>query len=622
MILKLQEGGFVPPFVSYTPVIVQDKRTLDSVEEESKDSTTKSATGDITMKDTLKMIQDMIKGLPSDQAVAINQIMPLFQAPLSKWAPQSSQDLATKYLYALNTLSNLEFNKNQYDAALDIAKSKDSLNEAAITSTGYVYCVNVKDKNDFKLLRPEDIAKNRNYRPITNQDLLYMRANNKDLAFNNEILGAVNGSTSIKEITDYIQKCITGLGSSSQESNSYVSVESGKLLKGLKDFQDAVQQSGNYNSTVQDLYNGKLITKDQAEQAQKALAYIYQSLPENMRSLLKIRTNTGTDKEAFNLLSLLVNSKTSTEQAFELKLEEAPDKDKSNKNQNDLSSISLDPVSLMLKGYGQKNSFTIQTAEGASNGIQIPTVQMPITKQGHSIGISSLQDVSTSDFAGALDFSNAFMGDAQILQAGMQNIAIDGTAIYAAYLPLDLAYYNQTGKKRPDIALLGRYKQAQDEIKSKGITNPQQINAVYRNHQLPIMYSPNGDVLTNYIKFGILNGTALDTAFEDNAEFAKYLNETSDQNTINGTLNVLNKDRGKDNKVEYDTKSWWDSVSPVFNDYTHVYKGTIFMPINDDYFTSAIAAGASPTIKQAEVIEARQQATARTKGYVNPGPLK
>ena len=114
MIFKFQRGGAMPPFVSYTPVIVQDKRTLGDSEQETKSS---SDTGEITQKDTLKMIQEMLKGLPSDQQIAMKQVAPLFQAPLSKWEPASSQSIATKYLKALNTLSTLQFNKEQQDKA-------------------------------------------------------------------------------------------------------------------------------------------------------------------------------------------------------------------------------------------------------------------------------------------------------------------------------------------------------------------------------------------------------------------------------------------------------------------------------------------------------------------------
>jgi hypothetical protein len=36
---------------------------------------------------------------------------------------------------------------------------------------------------------------------------------------------------------------------------------------------------------------------------------------------------------------------------------------------------------------------------------------MPITKKGGGIGMAPLSDVASSDYAGYLDFSNAFMGD-------------------------------------------------------------------------------------------------------------------------------------------------------------------------------------------------------------------
>lgn len=618
MIFKFQQGGAMPPFVSYTPVIIQDKRTLGTGEEESSEKSSKN-TGQITEKDALGMIKEMLKGLPSDQSIAMKQIAPLFRGPLSRWDTSSSTSIASKYLKALNTLSTLEFNKDQYDKSLEIAKSKDSLNEAAITSTGYVYCVNVRDKTDFRMMRPEEIAKSKEFRPITNQDILYMRAYKPELAFNAEILGVVNSGTSMKEITNYIQTCIQGLGSNQVINNSYASVDQGKLLKGLQDFQQAAQSSGNYDASIQDLYKGKLMTKDQATQAQQALIYIYKSLPENMRALLKLRTNNGTQEEALNLVGTLVNSKTSTEQSFDLDLETPKTKDA--KNSQDINKFAANPLTLMLAGFGQKNNFVIQTAAGGSNGIWIPTVQMPIQKNGSNIGIASLQEVASSDFAGSLDFSNVFMGDSQIPQSGMQNIAIDGTALYMAYLPLDVAYYNQTGKKRPDIALLGRYKQAQQEIKDKNIKNPQQINNIYNKYSLPIMYDGKGDVLNNYIRFGIINGTALDTAFADKTEFAPYLTETTDQNTINGVLNILNKGRSKEDKIKYDAKSWWDGFSPVFNDYTHVFKGTIFIPVNDDFITAATSTGDTLTIGQAQAIEARQQAAQRIKGYINPGKL-
>ena len=623
MIFKFQQGGTTPPFVAYQPVIVSDKRTTATQEEALAAKATKdSASGELTSKDLYTMLKEKLKGLPSDVNIAMNQLKQLEQLTQMDFDGSFTQNIESKYLSTLQTMNNLSFSRDQYDKAMETVKSNGGLNEAAIDQYGQVYVTNGKD---FKLMSPEE-AKQSGWTIVTNQDLLYMRANDASLAGNDKILNVVNNGIGIDKITEYIQKCIQGLGASKSEENLYANVNAGTILKGLNDFKQAVAQSGNYDATIQDLYSGKLMTKDSAEQAQQALAYIYRSLPNNMKSLLKTRTEGGTDDEALTMIGQLISSKTSPEKSFDLKLEDTAlnHQEKSSKGDKDPHSVdglSMNPVAMLQAGYGQKNEFTIQTAAGASNGIQIPTVQMPITKNGEGIGMASLSDVASSDYAGYLDFSNAFMGDVQIPQAGMQNIAIDGTALYTAYLPLDIQYFNETGQKRPDIAMLGRYKQAQNEIRQSGTKDPRQINAIYKNHNLPVMYGPNGDVLTNYIKFGIVNGTALDNAFGDEAKVADYLSETTDKNTIANTLNILNKGRGEKNKVEYDEKSWWDSISPVFNDYTHVYKGTIFMPINDDYFTYSAAAGSKPTTAQAEMIEARQQAANRTRNYVNPGQL-
>ena len=622
MIFKFQQGGVTPPYVAYQPVIVSDKRTT-STSEMAEKVATDSEKGKLSDKDLYTMLKEKLKGLPSDVEEAMTKIQQVENIAKMDFDGSLSQNLSFKYLNALKTMNNLTFSREQYDKAMENVKSNGGLNEVAINQYGQIY---MTDGKNFELMTPEE-AKQSGWQAVTNSDLLYMRANSTNFANKDEIFNVVNNGIGIDKVTDYIQKCIQNLGASKTEETLYANVTAGNILKGLNDFKQAVAQSGNYDATIQDLYSGKLISKDSAEQAIQALSFIYQSLPVNMKSLLKTKTENGTDDEAKVLVGQLISSKTSPEKTFELKLEDQAidhqeKEGKDGKNPYSIKGLNMDPMTMMLAGYGQKNNFVIQTAAGVSNGIKIPTVQMPITKNGKDgIGMTSLIDVASSDFAGYLDFSNAFMGDVQIPQAGMQNIAIDGTALYTAYLPLDIQYFNETGKKRPDIAMLGRYKQAQDEVNQLKTKDPNKINAIYRNHNLPIMYSPNGDVLTNYIKFGILNGTALDSAFEDNVQMADYLTETTDKNTIANTLNILNKDRGEKNKIDYDEQSWWDSISPIFNDYTHVYKGTIFMPINDDYFTYSAAAGSSPTTAQAEMIEARQQAANRTRNYVNPGQL-
>lgn len=607
MIFKFDQGGWMPPLASYTPVIVSDKRVPTTTQETSSKSE-----GGLTNKEIFSMIKDRFKGLPSDQQAVMAKLSPIF-APTNIWDPSTTASTESKYLQALNAVANLEFNLNQYNTVYNHLQEKGGLNEAAMDGYGNVY---VTDGKSYKLMTPEE-AKKSKLHIVTNANLLYERANNISLAMNNDILRITNNGTSQEQITDYIQKCIQNLGATNTNETLYANVTAGQMLKGLSDFQKAVQESGNYDASLHDLYSGKYMTKDATEQAKQALNYIYDTMPVNMKTLLKMQTKNGTDNEAREMVGALIISKTSPEREFILK-KEAAASDKESK-EGSIEKMALDPVSMLQAGYGQKNQFTIQTAAGANNGIEIPTVSMPITQGGKALGMTTLANVATSDYAGYLDFRNAFMGDVQIPQAGMQNIAVDATALYTAYLPIDMQYFAETNKIRPDIAMLGRYKQAQAEINQSNTKDPVKINTIYKKYNLPIMYSPNGDVLTNYTKFAIINGTALDNAFNEDADFADYLTETSDKNDIANTISILNKDRSSKDKVKYDEKSMFDSIFGT--NYTHVYKGTIFMPINDDYFTAVATTGNYPTTKQAENIEARQQAVARTKGYVNPGQL-
>jgi hypothetical protein len=51
---------------------------------------------------------------------------------------------------------------------------------------------------------------------------------------------------------------------------------------------------GRYSGNISDLYKYKYLTKSQAEQAKKAIQYIYQTLPNNAKTLLKMKSD-GSD---------------------------------------------------------------------------------------------------------------------------------------------------------------------------------------------------------------------------------------------------------------------------------------------------------------------------------------
>lgn len=626
MIFKFKEGGtWIPPLASYQPVTVTDEGGLPVATASS------SKSSNLTDKDLIEMMSKL-DGLPSDME-RLTTMLSNFYIDQQHSPYPNTANIASRYLAALTQMRTANFNKKEYDNAFNIIQQNGGINEVAVDERGYLYCMNAE--RDFKLIRPEDLKNNQGYQPLTNSELLYLRAYSPDQAFNQSIIGVVQNGIGIKTVTDMIKNIISSLGSSETQQQGYVSVPAGKLINGIKELTQATlkasQEGIKYDGTSQDLYSYDIIDKNSKNQIDMAMAYILNTLPENAKSLLKTKTRNGSDKEIQQLIEVLISSQVDSTQRFSLDLEAGPSKDKITASKKGESSSSksafpgLDPVSLMQAGYGEKQMVTIQTAEGGQNALQIPTVRMPITtKEGKSLGTkATLSDVSESGFAGYLDFENVSMGGTMIPSSGLQDVAVNATALYAGYLPMDVEEYNKTGNIRPDIKMLQRYKEAQVEVKEEQATTPEQINAIYVKHNLPVIYTPNGDVVSTYRKFGIINGTAFDQAFQDNPEFDEYIFETSDQNEIANALSIVQKGRNKEDRLSYDSKSWYNSLG--IGDYNHVYKGTIFIPINEDYFTSTAGFGVDITAEQAEAIEAKQQAEPREKAantyYVNPGKL-
>lgn len=626
MIFKFKEGGtWIPPLASYQPVTVTDEGGLPVATASS------SKSSNLTDKDLIEMMSKL-DGLPSDME-RLTTMLSNFYIDQQHSPYPNTANIASRYLAALTQMRTANFNKKEYDNAFNIIQQNGGINEVAVDERGYLYCMNAE--RDFKLIRPEDLKNNQGYQPLTNSELLYLRAYNPDQAFNQSIIGVVQNGIGIKTVTDMIKNIISSLGSSETQQQGYVSAPAGKLINGIKELTQATlkasQEGIKYDGTSQDLYSYDIINKNSKNQIDMAMAYILNTLPENAKSLLKTKTRNGSDKEVQQLIEVLISSQVDSTQKFSLDLEAGPSKDKITASKKGESSSSksafpgLDPVSLMQAGYGEKQMVTIQTAEGGQNALQIPTVRMPITtKEGKSLGTkATLSDVSESGFAGYLDFENVSMGGTMIPSSGLQDVAVNATALYAGYLPMDVEEYNKTGNIRPDIKMLQRYKEAQAEVKEEQATTPEQINAIYVKHNLPVIYTPNGDVVSTYRKFGIINGTAFDQAFQDNPEFDEYIFETSDQNEIANALSIVQKGRNKEDRLSYDSKSWYNSLG--IGDYNHVYKGTIFIPINEDYFTSTAGFGIDITAEQAEAIEAKQQAEPREKAantyYVNPGKL-
>lgn len=579
MIFKFQQGGATPPFAAYQPVIVSDKRTTATQEEALAAKATKeSESGKLSSKDLYTMLKEKLKGLPNDVNVAMNQLQQLEQLTSMDFDGSFTQNIESKYLSTLQTMNQLSFSREQYDKALDNVKSNGGLNEAAIDQYGQVYMTNGKD---YKLMSPEK-AKQSGWRQMTNQDLLYLRANDPSLSGKDEILNVVNNGIGISQVTKMIQDSIGNLGTNSNSETAYATTQQGQLIQGLNDFIKAAQETGQYDASIEDLYKAQIINKTQAQQAQQAIAYIYKTLPQNAKSLLKTRTEGGTDKEALNLISTLVLSKTSEDRSFTVDLEGGPTKKSMSKDANAGSKDDTElktslPLQVMQDmGGADIAPVTIDKGDGVQMSVYGSFFSAINDKKGEPIVNTSLQNMLAQ--SGLQDIvknvRSITFGDQKLTPEQLSKITYNNTGIVRADLPV-----NEDGTVK--LSVLDDFNAAMNEIKGLGNASREQVEAIKAKYHLDQYLKDDGTPDPKHTApFMLTEGyTTEKNGIEDTAYVKHIKNPTDDQ--IQLIKDSLTVGTGKDAKVpDIDTFDWYNPFDYFGTE--NIYKATVYIPISNN----------------------------------------
>lgn len=577
MIFKFDQGGATPPYVAYQPVIVSDKRTSAIPEEAAAAKVASDADkGKLTSKDLYTVLKEKLKGLPSDVDVAMWKLQSVEESLNLDFFHDFTSNIENRYLNALQTMNQLSFSREQYDKALDNVKSNGGLNEAAIDQYGQVYMTNGKD---YKLMSPEK-AKQSGWKQMTNQDLLYLRANDPNLSGKDEILNIVNNGIGISQVTKMIQDSIGNLGTNSNSETAYATTQQGQLIQGLNDFIKAAQETGQYDASIEDLYKAQIINKTQAQQAQQAIAYIYKTLPQNAKSLLKTRTEGGTDKEALNLISTLVLSKTSEDRSFTVDLEGGPTKksmSKDARSKDDTDMKTSLPLQIMQDmGESDVAPITIDKGDGIQMSVYGSFFSAVTDKKGYTITNTSLQNMLAQ--SGLQDIvknvRNITFGDQKLTPEQLSKITYNNTGVVRAELPV-----NEDGTVK--LSVLDDFNAAMNEIKGLGNASREQVEAIKAKYHLDQYLKDDGTPNPKHTAPFILTEgyTTEKNGIEDTAYVKHIKNPTDDQ--IQLIKDSLTVGTGKDAKVpDIDTFDWYNPFDWFGTE--NIYKATIYIPISNN----------------------------------------
>lgn len=627
---RFQQGGITPILLDYTPVVSSYSRASDADSSSASVASTKKenkAEG-ITDKDLLKAL-DSLDALPNE-VKAISTELQNFILDQSALGGLDSTTISMKYASLISKMKIAKFNSDQYKDAFNQIKSNGGINEIAIDTDGYIYCRNRQDPNDFERFTAQEYLQNYNdYRAVSNQELLELRAQSPGLVDNNEVLKVVANGMGMPAVQTMINNAITKIGTTTMQQEGYSQVQINQIQKGVEHIQEASGDSDSNGTSTGVIEKLGVMSKDQQQQAKMALQYIYSTLPKNARALLEVKAaEGGVQGGALGLLGTLISSKLDITKTEEKQRSKDP-ASKGTKSTSTavpkgvdptLASLQLTPVMMTQLGMGERKQ--IATIHGGKYGAKNYAQVVPIVnKEGAALGAATtLAKVSESQLSGMLSWEDATMGGARIDQTAMMKVAITGGKMYVMNIPIDKS--RNDGVIAPDIRYLRRLEDADQDIevwkrqnRGKEIT-PKEINEIYKKHQLPVLMDENGNInARDYAKFALFNGITKDCYLIPPPDGTDIVAEDVSKSAESYKNILLSTDPS--NKEDFDEDNLWD-----WNGHDTLYKATVFIPVSTNILSGAATSGQKITGADAVEIEARNQQKERLKNYDPSGASK
>ena len=604
MIFKFQQGGStIPPLVSYQPIMITNGGASGTASTAGSSKSSEESS-DLTDKDLLKMLKDL-DGLPNDMQ-ALTKALQNFYIDQQYSPSPNTANIASRYLQALQMMRTANFNRKQYDEAFNIVSSNGGINELAINEKGQLICVN-KD-GDFKYLKPEQLAQTTDYQPVTNSELLRLRAYSPELAGDNRILGVIANGIGIDSVIKYIKDSISNLGTTDTSQQGYISTQQGQIITGIQTLTKAIQtasQNGiKFDGTTQDLYQYKIINKTQKEQADAALKYIYTTLPENAKTLLKTRTDSGTDQDAQKLIATIISSQIDYTNQYDIELKAGKTAQKASKDTSGTKDSTEQETSFLSNIQqsigGSTQGMTIDTGTGIQmtvEGSYYPQVTKP---NGDAITDTSMSQMLADSHLMSLIKNNKSItyGDQKITPEQLKNITYNNTGVLRANLPIK-------SDGTVNLDLLVQYQQAEAEMNATN--DPQKRGEILKKYGLSDLLKSNGT--PDEKKFGafiVAEGYTTERNGIKKSDFVKYIKDPSDEQ-IDLIKRSLTTGTGKDKQTpEIDTFSYFNPLDYIFG-VDDIFKAAVYIPISSNQLTAITGANQHIDYDEAMNLEQKYQ---------------
>lgn len=552
---KKQSGGII-----YTPFVPSNLSEAES-SSSSSSSSDEGKIGDI-QKEILDVLQE--NGLPSD----VDAFMQSANRFLRRAEATGNWSMA-EFTRIQSMANRVAHNKTLYDAATKHLTETGNWNEVALNDKGQMYVINKDSK--VITIDPGEYYKNRNqYQALTNNDILEFRSNVSP--FDSSVLNSMSGSTGVNDIVEYVKGITLDLGTRS--ISGYTKQEAENMEEMIQ-----VLTSGGPAG----YYKFKKEIQVDGSSAQQALNYLYNSLPNNMKQLLRAKAaaeGQNPNESPILLMQILANH---VDENYDVSFDSAATKS---------AGIGVDNTTTKEDTYlehivtgntlGKYEDFRI-TPMGSK--ISLNAVGQNggplIDRQGDRVDQNNLRELLKSTYAfQTVDTNSVTFGSQIVSPEDYDKLVWDNSSqITRIFLP-----YIQTdeGKIVPNFGLLAQIDEFQKEIDTMGgqITpNIQQQLQEYFGDV--VFYNPETKKLQVNDKY-----------VKPFLSISAYANSNTMENldTTDAFLSSVDRETGKQIKADYENATMYymphgkeldkdKLVDQARARKGRFYRGNIFIPI-------------------------------------------
>lgn len=590
---RYQNGG-----IYYTPFFRDAVEPAQAATQTSK-ATKEDKEEQLIQKEIINVLKE--NGLPNDVDYFLNRANSFLKksqnlGELFVSGQTSQYDMSD--LIRLQSLANrIKHNNELHQTASEQIIKEGSGSEVAISNEGGLY---VYDKDgSVKTIAADTYYKNpQKYQALTNSQLIHLREERPELAYNNTVLTDLSNTVGMKSIVDYVKATIGSFGTNktSNQFDRYTSKHQNKIEKGFEqllgfDNPDGIYKVTEASSSANQGYNDK-------ESLDLAVNYLYKTLPQNMKNVLRAQAaaegfNPSNLEDVKRLLQIAVVEHTShsVDNKQVLDYDATASKAGSGASGGTDKDVDRSYLEMVATGRVVDPRVAILSTSSDKGGLEIVTQDYPILdKNEKQVTQNTMKNVLDEAQVGNLiDKNSIFFGDQRISDIDLNRIVWDGTGqLSRMWLPKD-RNAEQMGVYKPDLNAYDRYTKFEKWINDNPGMSQQTIIAKLHEYDLDLEYDPQTkswmfrpeDMMVFFGMPAYASDKAID--FDNDSPWLEHVDGPNTDRIfdiystyINYGGNVVKK---SDKKVDQFKPGFLGRI--FHGNKNSMYKGMVFMPMQD-----------------------------------------